>query len=173
MPVKNKRGGKEEDMGSKQKQTHIGRKVHFERKLEDRLSFLLKKGIESPMVNRDTLLKKLRAHIRAVNARLDAIAANEKKTEELAKIKAEKAAAHLKEREGGKGKEKKEAPPPEEGKVKKKKPEKVESPAKEQEGSKVEKAKEASEEGKEKKKKKTKEETGAPAEPAAQVKEEK
>jgi len=108
-------------MGSKQKQTQIGRKANIDRRLLDRLSFLSKKGIESPEINKDALVKKLRADIRAINARLDAIAANEKKTEELAKIKAEKAAAHLKEHEGGKGKEKKEAPPPEEGKEKKKK----------------------------------------------------
>jgi hypothetical protein len=158
-------------MGSKQKQTHIGRKVHFERKLEDRLSFLLKKGIESPMVNRDTLVKKLRAHIRAVNARLEAIAVNERKTEELARIKVEKEAAFAKAEESVKGKKVKEVP--EAGKVKKKKPEKTESPAKEQEGGKVEKAKEASEEGKEKKKKKVKEETGEPAQPSAQAKEDK
>jgi len=158
-------------MGSKQKQTHIGRKVHFERKLEDRLSFLLKKGIESPMVNRDTLVKKLRAHIRAVNTRLEAIAANERKTEELAKIKVEKEAAFARTEESVKGKKVKEVP--EEGKVKKKKPEKTESPAKEQEGGKVEKAKEVSGEGKEKKKKKIKEETGEPAQPSAQAKEDK
>lgn len=155
-------------MGSKQKQTHIGRKVQFERKLEDRLSFLLKKGIESPMVNRDTLVKKLQAHIRAINARLEAIAANERKTEELAKIKAEKEATFAKARESVKEKKVKEVPA--EGKVKKKKPEKTESPAKEPEGGKVEKAKEVSEEGKEKKKKKIKEETGEPAQPPAQVK---
>jgi hypothetical protein len=174
VPVKNKRGGKEEDMGSKQKQTHIGRKVHFERKLEDRLSFLLKKGIESPMVNRDTLVKKLQAHIRAVNARLEAIAAIERKTEELAKIKAEKESAIAKAEKSVKGKKVKEVP--EEGKVKKKKPEKTVPPAKEQEGGKVERAKEVSEEGKEKKKKKIKEEPGEPGEPAqssAQVKEDK
>jgi hypothetical protein len=171
VPVKNKRGGKEEDMGSKQKQTHIGRKVQFERNLEDRLSFLLKKGIESPMVNRDTIVKKLRAHIRAINARLEAIAANERKTEELAKIKAEKEAAFAKGEESVKEKKVKEVP--EEGKVKKKKPEKTASPAKEQDGGKVEKAKEVSEEGKEKKKKKIKEETGEPAQPSAQVKDDK
>jgi hypothetical protein len=75
-------------MGSKQKQTQIGRKANNERRLEDRLSFLSKKGIESPVIEKDTLVKKLRADIRAINARLGAIAANEKKTEELAKIKA-------------------------------------------------------------------------------------
>jgi hypothetical protein len=168
VPVKNIRGGKEENMGSKQKQTHLGRKVHFERKLEERLAFLLKKEIEFPMVDRDTLVKKLRAHIRAINARLEAIGANERKTEELAKIKADKEAAFAKAEGSVKGKKVKDVP--EEGKVKKKKPEKTESSAKEEEGGKVEKAKAVSEEGKEKKKKKVKEETGEPAQPSVQVK---
>jgi len=107
-------------MGSKQKQTQTGQKAFFERRLEDRLSFLSKKGIESPEINKDTLVKKLRADIRAINARLNAIADNEKRTEALAKVKAEKAAAPPKDdKEGGKGKEPKEAPA--EGKEKKKK----------------------------------------------------
>lgn len=158
-------------MGSKQKQTHMGQRAFFERRLENRLSFLSKKGIESPEINKDTHVKKFRANIRAINDRLKAIAANEKKTAELAKIKAEKAAAPPKVE--GSVKEKKAKEATEEGKVKKKKPEKTESPSKEQEGGKVEKAKEAPEEGKEKKKKKVKEEAGEPAEPAAQAKEDK
>jgi len=108
-------------MGSKQKQTQTGQKAFCERRLEDRLSFLSKKGIESPEINKDTLVKKLRADIRAINARLNAIADNEKRTEALAKMKAEKAAAPPKDKEGGKGKEPKEAPA--EGKEKKKKKE--------------------------------------------------
>ena len=106
-------------MGSNQKQTQAGQKASFERKLEERLSFLSKKGIESPEINKDTLVKKLRANIRAINARLNAIADKEKKTEALAKMKAEKAAAPPKDKKGGKGKEPKEAPA--EGKEKKKK----------------------------------------------------
>jgi hypothetical protein len=168
---KNKRDGREENMGSKQKQTYIGTKEHFERKLEERRAFLLKKGIKVSMVDRDTLVKKLRAHIRAINARLEAIGANERKTAELAKIRADKEAAFAKAE--GSVKEKKVKDVPEEGKVKKKKPEKTESSAKEEEGGKVEKAKAVSEEGKEKKKKKVKEETGEPAHPPVQVNEDK
>lgn len=98
----------------------MGQRAFFERRLENRLSFLSKKGIESPEINKDTLVKKLRADIRATNVRLDAIAANEKRTEELARIKAEKAALPPKDREIVKEKKAKEAPP-EEGKEKKKK----------------------------------------------------
>jgi hypothetical protein len=161
-------------MGSKQKQTQMGQKAKFEQKLEDRLSSLSKKGIESPRIDKDTHVKKLRAKIRAINDRLKAIAANEKRTEELAKIKAERAAAPPKDRERGKRKKAKEAP--EEGKAKKKKPEKTEKPEKaemtqvppkEQEDVKVEKTTEAPEEGKEKKKKKVKETAEAVGEGAA------
>ena len=108
-------------MGSNQKQTQMGQKADFERRLEVRLSFLSKKGIESPEIKKDTLVKKLRANIKSINSRLRTIAGIEKKTEELAKAKVEKAAAKLKEHEGGKSKQKKEAPPPEEVKEKKKK----------------------------------------------------
>jgi hypothetical protein len=157
-------------MGSKQKQTRMNQKAYFERRLEDRLSSLSKKGIESPRIDKDPLVKKLRAKIRAVNDRLKAITANEKRTEGLAKIKAERAAAP-KDQARGKGKKAKEVPA--EGKAKKKKPEKPEktevtqAPPKEQEGGKVEKTTGAPEEGKEKKKKKVKETAEAVREGAA------
>jgi len=133
-------------MGSKHKQSRMEQKAAFERRLEDRLSNLSKKGIESPKIEKDVLVKKLRADINAVNTRLKGIADNEKRTEELARIKAERAAALREDQEGGKDKKSKEAPP--EGK------EKAATPKKDQEGGKVKKSKEVPAEGKEKKKKK-------------------
>jgi len=112
-------------MGSNQKQTQMERKAYFEGQLKDRMSLLSGKGIESPKINKDTIIKKLRANIKAVNARLRAIAGQEGKTEALAKAKAEKAAAPQKTQEETKdkkakgAKEVKEAPV--EGKEKKKK----------------------------------------------------
>ncbi len=108
-------------MGSKQRQTQTEQKANFERKLEDRLSFLSEKEIESPGIKRDPVVKKLRARIKEVNSRLKTIASHETRTEELAKMKAEKAAAPKKDQEGGKGKKLKEKP--QEGKGKKKKKE--------------------------------------------------
>jgi hypothetical protein len=120
---KNKGIGEEgKNMGSKQKQTQTGQKTAFERRLKDRLSLLSEKGIESPKVDKDPFVKKLRANIRAINDRLKAIAANEKRTEELAKIKAEKAAVPRKDPEESKEKKAKEAPVG--GKEKKEKKEK-------------------------------------------------
>jgi hypothetical protein len=133
-------------MGSKHKQSRMEQKASLERRLEDRLSYLSTKGIESPKIAKDVIVKKLRADINAVNTRLKWIADNEKRTEELAKIKAEKTAAPRKDQESGKDKKSKEAPA--EGK------EKAADPKKDQEGGKVKKSKEAPPEGKEKKKKK-------------------
>jgi len=133
-------------MGSKHKQSRMEQKASFERKLEDRLSYLSNKGIESPKIGKDIIVKKLRADINAVNTRLKWIADNEKKTEELAKIKAEKTAAPREDQEDGKVKKSKEAPAA--GK------EKATAPKKDQEDGKVKKSKEALAEGKEKKKKK-------------------
>jgi hypothetical protein len=108
-------------MGSKQKQIQMRQKEHFERKLKDRQSFLSEKGTESSEINKDAFRKKLQARIRAIDERLKAIARSEKRTEELAKKKAEKAAAAQKAPEVGKDKESKKVP--EEGKEKKKKKE--------------------------------------------------
>jgi hypothetical protein len=129
-------------MGSKHKKSRMEQKASFERWLEDRLSYLSKKGIESPRIDKDVIVKKLRADINAVNVRLKSIAEIEKKTEELTRNKAEKKAAPLEDQEGGKHKKSKEVPA--EGK------EKAAAPKKDQEGGKVKKSKEASAEGKEK-----------------------
>jgi hypothetical protein len=97
-------------MESKRKEMHLRQKAHFERELKDRLSFLAGKGIEPPKADKDTLVRKSKANIRAVNFRLSQIAADEKRTEEMAKIKAERAAAPLKEQEGRKVEKPKKAP---------------------------------------------------------------
>jgi len=111
LPENNKGIGEEgKHMGSNKKQTQMERKAFFERQLKDRLSFLSEKGIESPNIDKDTIVKKFRANIGAMNARLKTIAGYEKKTEELAKTKAEKAAAPRKDPEDRKEKKTKEAP---------------------------------------------------------------
>ena len=106
-------------MGSNRKQAQIERKAYFERRLKDRMSFLSEKGIESPKINKDTIFKKLKANIEAINARLKTITSYEEKTEELAKTKAEKAAPK-KDLEDSKVKKAKEAPVEGKGKKKKK-----------------------------------------------------
>jgi hypothetical protein len=152
-------------MGLKRKQMLTQQKTDFEHKLQDRLSFLSGKGIKSPKADKDTLVRKFQANIRAVNKRLRLIADNEKRIEEIAKLKAERAAAPQKEQEGGKGEKLKKAP--EEGKGKKIKAEMKAAPPKAPEGGKSQKTTESPEEGKATMKKKEEETRG---EPAGQVK---
>jgi hypothetical protein len=97
-------------MGSKQKQTQIGQKESFERKLKNRLALLSEEGIESRKIDKDSLVKKLRANVKAISTRLKAIVAIEEKNEELARMKLEKANAPRKEPEGIKEKKGKETP---------------------------------------------------------------
>jgi hypothetical protein len=152
-------------MGLKRKQILMRQKAYFEHQLQDRLSFLSGKGIQSSKADKDTLVRKFQANIRAVNKRLRLIADHEKRTEEMAKIKAERAAAPQKEREGGKGEKSKKAP--EEGKGKKVKGETKAAPPKAPEGGKSQKTTESSEEGKAPMKKKGEE---TKEEPAGQAK---
>jgi hypothetical protein len=97
-------------MGLKQKEMHLRQKAYFEQGLKDRLSFLAGKGIDPLKADKDTLVRGLKANIRAVNYRLNMIAANAKRTEETAKMKAEKAAARLIEQEDGKAEKPKKVP---------------------------------------------------------------
>jgi hypothetical protein len=148
-------------MGLRRKQMLMQQKVYFEHKLQDRLSFLSGKGIKSPKADKDTIVRKFQANIRAVNKRLRLIADNEKRTEEMAKIKAERAAAPQKEQEGGKGEKPKKAP--EEGKGKKIKTDMKAAPPKASEGGKSQKTTGSSEEGKATIKKKEEETREQPA----------
>jgi hypothetical protein len=132
-------------MGLKRKQMLMRQKAYFEQKLKNRLSFLSGKGIEAPQAGKDTLARKMQASIRAVNKRLRLITDDEKITEEMVKIKAERAAAPLNEQKGGKTEKPKKAP--QEGKEKKIKAEKKAAP-KAPEGGQSQKATESTEEGK-------------------------
>jgi len=152
-------------MGLKRKQVLMRQKAYFEQKLLDRLSLLSGKGIESPKADKDTLVKNLQGNIRAVKRRLRVIAGDEKRTEELAKMKAERAAAPQKEKEGGKGEKPKKAG--EQGKGKKIKTDKKAAPPQVPEGGKSQETAEPSEGGKAKMKKK-KEDTNE--EPEGQAK---
>jgi len=127
-------------MALKWKKIQMRQKAQVEQELQNRLSFLSGKGIEARKIDKDPLVKKLRAHIKAVGKRLKVIADNEKKMEDMAKIKAARAAAPPKE-QGGKGEKPKKAA--EEGKGKKIKGEKKAAPPKAQEGGKSQKAAEA------------------------------
>jgi colicin import membrane protein len=131
-------------MASKLKQTQLRRKEQYERRLNTRMALLAERKNDPSKIDKDPLVKNLRANIEATLLRLKAIAKIEQRTAELAKMKAEKAEAAKaakapapeKAKEGGKekakgkkkeAKEAKEAPA--EGKEKKKKKEKSEADA--------------------------------------------
>jgi hypothetical protein len=72
-------------------------KIHLENqkktaedRLTTRLDFLKEKGLESVAIQRDSVIRKIRADIRKANYRLASIAAQEKLNAEKAQIKAEK-----------------------------------------------------------------------------------
>ena len=119
-------------MASKLKQTQLQRREQYERRLKTRLALLAERGMEPARIDKDPLVRSLRAQIEATDARLKAIAAIERRTAELAKIKAERAEAEKAARapvpeEGSKEKKEKkgkEAKSPAEGQEKKEKKEK-------------------------------------------------
>ncbi|MDI9556597.1 MAG: hypothetical protein QM256_12560 [Pseudomonadota bacterium] len=118
-------------MASKLKQTQLRRKEQYERKLKNRLALLAERKMEPARMDRDAIVKNLRAQIEAADARLKAIAAIEKRTEDQAKAKADKAAAEkaareapAKAAEGGREKKEKAAKAPADGQEKKEKNEK-------------------------------------------------
>jgi hypothetical protein len=125
----------EDEMGLKRKQIVMRQKDAFEQELKDRLALLAQKGIKGRQVDRDPIVKRLKADVKATNKRLAKIADIYKRTEEMIRIKAEKAAAPKKEPAGkaekpksgpAEGKAKKPKAPPAEGA---KAPKPAESPA--------------------------------------------
>lgn len=108
-------------MGFMRKQMLAMQKASYEKTLQERLAILAKKGVGSPKVEKDTIVRKLKADIKAVNRRLATIAANEKTTEENAKRIAARAAAPRKDQEPAPSEKPKKGS--EEGKAKKPKPE--------------------------------------------------
>lgn len=105
-------------MEMKRKNLHLRHKAAFEKELKDRLAFLAAKGIKPPKADKDPIVKKLGADIKAVDRRLKVVAEHEKRTEEMVRIKAERAAAPKKEETPAKAEKPKNAP--EAGKAKKK-----------------------------------------------------
>ncbi len=85
-------------MASKSKETREGQKAYWENKLNQRMSILAEKGIESGKIAKDPAVKKIRARIRQTQGRLKVIADSEKKTDEGSRIKAEKMASAKKEK---------------------------------------------------------------------------
>jgi len=80
-------------MGHMRKPMLIQQKASYEQTLKERLVFLSGKKDKAPKPDKDTIVRQLKADIKTIGRRLAAIAAVEKRTAELAKMKADKAAA--------------------------------------------------------------------------------
>lgn len=85
-------------MPSKTREARVDQKVSLESELSQRLADLTEKGRKSDKLTRDPKVRKLRAQLRKTTNRLEVIAAKEKKIEEMAKAKAEKASLPIKEK---------------------------------------------------------------------------
>jgi hypothetical protein len=116
-------------MPSKTRQTNLEHKTYWEKRLSQRRGYLAEQGMEKNEISKDSVIKMMRSKLREVGGRLAAIDALEKRTEELATMKAEKLAAPKKE----KGK-KAEAEAPTASKRQQKKSKKKESTPKAAEG---------------------------------------
>jgi len=79
-------------MPSKTREARLDQKAFWEAKLNQRLSLLKEKGLESRPIAKDIAIKSLRAKLRETESRLNAIDALEKKVQDMARLKAEKMA---------------------------------------------------------------------------------
>lgn len=105
-------------MASESRETRLRQKAEWEVKLNKRLALLAGKGMDEKKIAQDVQVKELKAKLKESNARIRAIDATEKRTAELAAIKAERL-AKPKEEEAPKAKKAEE--PPADAKPKKKK----------------------------------------------------
>ncbi len=113
-------------MGSKEEATVVDHKAYLEAKLAARRVYLTEKGIDAKGIAKDTILKNIKARVKKVNRKLETLAEITKRTEELAKIKADRLTTPKKQKAA---KEKAPEAPPKEGKEKKKKKKEAEEPA--------------------------------------------
>ncbi|MHB8771525.1 MAG: hypothetical protein ACYC7J_11040 [Syntrophales bacterium] len=100
------------------REARLKQKALWEQKLQKRLALLKGKGLDEKKIALDVDVKALKAKIKESDKRLRAIDATEKRTAELAAIKAERLAKPKEEAPKAK---KQEEPPPPEPKPKKKK----------------------------------------------------
>ena len=79
-------------MASKDKASRLVQMGYWEEQLNQRLALLAEKNVAPEKIAKDMEIKKIRAKIRETRDRLGVIEEKEKKLEEMAKARAEKAA---------------------------------------------------------------------------------
>lgn len=75
-------------MGFMRRQMLLQQKASFEKTLQYRLAVLTKKGVSSSEAEKDAVIRKAKADIKAVNERLRTVAENDRRAEETPKRKA-------------------------------------------------------------------------------------
>ncbi len=111
-------------MASKLMESRQAQKTYWERKLEARRRTLEAQGADAPRIERDPVVRGIKAKIRETSSRLRAIAAKQEKIKEMARMKEE---SKLAAQQAAKGKKKPAAEPA--GTMKEKKA-KADKPAK-------------------------------------------
>jgi DNA polymerase III delta prime subunit len=66
----------------------LQQKASYEKTLQYRLAILTKKGVPSPEAEKDAVIRKAKADIKAVNERLRTVAENDRRAEESPKRRA-------------------------------------------------------------------------------------
>ena len=89
-------------MGFMRRQMLLQQKASYEKTLQYRLAILTKKGIPSSEAEKDAVIRKAKADIKAVNERLRTVAENDRRAEETPKRKAARTAKPVKASEKGK-----------------------------------------------------------------------
>jgi len=97
-------------MGMKKKEVQLRHQADSEKGLQNRIAFLSGKGIEAPRIDKDPIVRKWKAEIKQAKNRLRRIADHEKRTEDIAEVKAARVAAPAKEPESAKAGKPKKAP---------------------------------------------------------------
>lgn len=84
---------KGKSMASKTKEARVEQRRQWDAQLAQRVSLLTGQGLDADTIAKDVTVRKLRAKIRETAHRLRTIEGKERKTEDMARIKAEKLAA--------------------------------------------------------------------------------
>lgn len=96
--------GDEYHMGSNSKEVRLNQQTYWEGKLDERMSVLNTRGLDSEKIAKDRAIRKIRAEIRKAGSRLQVIQNLEKKAHDMAEAKIQKA-PDGKKKKAGKGKE--------------------------------------------------------------------
>jgi hypothetical protein len=95
-------------MGSNSKEARLNQQTYWKGKLDERMSILNARGLDSEKVAKDRAIRKIRAEMRRAGSRLQVVETLEKKAQDMAEAKAKKA-SEGKKKKVSKGKESEEA----------------------------------------------------------------